>query len=164
MVANAFVAILPIVAESTRQAIAAPTVPAPNANTCKTVHAKLDPQIANTTKLMLAGIGVTIPQLLPLPIKTRMQYIAHALTQYSLPPKCLVVFCSTASQNLATHGTTWSEMGNSLMALKLYCTKTVQSHWRCQPLGGFWVLDPAVVEHDQHELAKCEDYFISCTT
>ena len=131
--------------------------------TCKTVHAKLDPAIADTTKLMLAGVGLTIPKLLSMALETRMQQIMLALTQYAMPPKCLVVFCSTSSQNLASTGTTWSEMGNTLMTNKLYCTETVRSHWRCQPYGGIWILDPAVVDHDQLELAKCEDYFISCT-
>jgi hypothetical protein len=130
---------------------------------CKTVHANIDPEMANTTKLMLAGLGFTIPRLLPMPIETRIHHIVNALTRFALPPKCLVVFCSTSSQMLASSGTIWSEMGNTLLRDKLYCTKKVKSHWRCQPLGGIWILDPAVVDHDQHELAKCEDYFISCT-
>jgi hypothetical protein len=134
------------------------------AETCKTVFAKLDPAIATTTKLMIAGIGLTIPQILPMSIETRMHHIIHALTQYAIPPKSLVVFCSTSSQSLASAGTNWSEMGNTLLKDKLYCTKKVIHHWRCQPLGGFWILDPAVVDHDQLELAKCEDYFIACTT
>jgi hypothetical protein len=131
--------------------------------TCKTVHAKLDPEIADATKLMLAGLGLTIPCLLSMKLEIRMQKIMLALTQYAMPPKCLVVFCATASRSLASRGTCWSEMGNTLMSQKLHCTKQVGSHWRCQPLGGIWILDPAVVDHDQLELAKCEDYFISCT-
>jgi hypothetical protein len=131
--------------------------------TCKTVYAKLDPSIADTTKLMLAGLGLTIPQMLSMTLETRMEQIMLALTTYALPPKCLVVFCSTAARYLAARGMCWSELGNTLMTLKLLCTKPVGSHWRCQPYGGFWILDPAVVDHDQLELAKCEDYFISCT-